>query len=228
MAGGYWIGQCRSGTSLSLWEVLLGSANLWAPSFLCLVFSGLTVMYLGVFITFIWLQVHWTWICKLIASPKFRKVFFFFFFNYFFSFFFSPSISLPFLQNSTSKVAQVVKNLPVCAGAVEMWVWSLGRRIPWRRARVWMAEIVYFSGWCWGTRWKLGVLLSLSSVQPLEGPTCEPRQKERGGNSQWLSHLASTAGGPGLIPAQKTKFLHARRGGWRKQQQNKLSKKEKQ
>lgn len=122
-------------------------------------------------------------------------------------------------------VAQMVTNMPTMPAT---WVWSLGRRIPWRRARVWMAEIVYFSGWCWGTRWKLGVLLSLSSVQPLEGPTCEPRQKERGGNSQWLSHLASTAGGPGLIPAQKTKFLHARRGGWRKQQQNKLSKKEKQ
>ena len=88
-----------------------------------------TVMYLGVFITFVWLQIHWTWIFKLIA-PKFRKVFFF---NYFFSFFFSPSTSLPFLQNSTSKVAQVVKNLPACAGAVEMWVWSLGRRVPWRR-----------------------------------------------------------------------------------------------
>ena len=132
MAGGYWSGQCRSGTFLSLWEVLLGSADLWAPSFLCLVFSGLTVRFLGVFITFIWLQVHWTWICKLIASPKFRKVVCFFK-NYFFRFFFSPSISLPFLHNSTSKVAQVVKNLPACAEAVEMWVWSLGRRIPWRR-----------------------------------------------------------------------------------------------
>ena len=43
--------------------------------------------------------------------------------------------------------------------------------------------------------------------------SCEPLQKERGGDSQWLSHLASTAGGPALIPGQKPKFLHARMGG---------------
>ena len=72
-----------------------------------------------------------------------------------------------------------------------------------------MAEIVYLLGWRWETQWKLGVLLSHSSVHPLEGSTCEPRQKERGGNPQWLSHLAFTAGGPGLMPGHKTKFLHA-------------------
>ena len=102
------------------------------------------------------------------------------------------------------------------------------RRCDWiAGTRFGMAEIVYLSGWRWETWWKLGVLLSHSSVHSLEGPTCEPRQKERGGNPQWLSHLASTAGGPGLMPGQKTKFLHARRGGWRKQWQNKLFKKKK-
>ena len=46
--------------------------------------------------------------------------------------------------------------------------------------------------------------------------SCEPLQKEHGGNSQWLSHLASTAGGLALIPGQKTKFLHARMGRLKK------------
>ena len=55
-------------------------------------------------------------------------------------------------------------------------------------------------------------LLGATSGRGTSG-SCEPLQKERGGDSQWLSHLASTAGGPALIPGQKPKFLHARMGG---------------